>query len=73
MYPSHYPVAEHYASAEGGCRCHSLDLYEEHTRHAVSCVDCHERYVDDFLVPWDATCRTCHDDGHARKKGRDGS
>lgn len=50
----------HYASAIAGCWCHSKDLYVEHEKYDVGCVECHEGYVSGFTAEWDKTCDACH-------------
>jgi hypothetical protein len=68
--PNHYPSSAHYAYAEGGCRCHSKDLYTEHQKYDVGCVDCHQTYVDDFTSEWNTQCAACHPSKHGAKSGR---
>ncbi|MDI6901742.1 MAG: hypothetical protein QMC79_08635 [Anaerosomatales bacterium] len=58
--PNHYPSDAHLASASAGCRCHSRDLYTEHLKFGVGCVQCHESSVDTFATAWDKTCDACH-------------
>jgi len=58
--PNHYLSDVHFASESAGCRCHSKDLYTEHLKYGVGCVQCHEGSVDTFMTAWDGTCEACH-------------
>ncbi|MDP2182658.1 MAG: hypothetical protein Q8K99_08835, partial [Actinomycetota bacterium] len=66
----HYPTAEHAASDAGCDQCHYTDLKTEHFKSSagpVSCVQCHETYVDGFTAPWDDSCAACHAVKHDRQ------
>lgn len=71
-FDAHYPAQAHSAvPAASGCRnCHSMDLKTEHDKYAVTCLDCHNGYVDAFTVPWDKTCDACHTTRHSDRSKR---
>jgi hypothetical protein len=73
VYPNHYPADLHLASAEAGCRCHSKDLYTEHDKYDVGCVECHTGFVDSFTTAWDKSCAACHPTKHGFQTGRTSS
>ncbi|MDP2182611.1 MAG: discoidin domain-containing protein, partial [Actinomycetota bacterium] len=70
----HYPTAPHLAVTASGCsNCHSLDLKTEHFKSSagpVSCVQCHETYVDAFTAPWDKSCEKCHPTKHGQQQNK---
>jgi hypothetical protein len=71
-FEAHYPAQAHAAiPAASGCRnCHSMDLKTEHDKYAVTCLDCHNGYVDAFTAPWNKTCDACHTSRHSDRGRR---